>query len=70
MMPKGLWTKGSRLKIDKKFPKNMIFPKVFLFNLGKNMGPHLKSREPLKNVKTRSGPSPGLGLSNYVIKRN
>ncbi len=67
MMPwkcsKGPRTKESRWKIYIKFPKNIIFPKGYLFNRTKNVGFHIKSRGPLKNVKTRSGPSSGLGLS-------
>jgi hypothetical protein len=66
----GTVDQGKLLKNYKKFPTNIIFPKGFLFNRGKNVGLHLKSRGPLKNIETRSGPSSGLGLSIYVIKRN
>jgi hypothetical protein len=48
---KALWTKESRWEIYKKFPKNIIFPKGFLFNRGNFVGFHLKSQVPLKNVK-------------------
>jgi hypothetical protein len=67
---KGAVDQRKPFKIYKKFLKNLIFPKGFLFNHGKNVGLHLKLWEPLKNVKTRSGPSSGLGLSIYVIKLN
>jgi hypothetical protein len=54
---KALWTKESRgiEKFIKKIPKNIIFPKGFLFNHGNFVGFHLKSQVPLKNVKTQSG---------------
>jgi hypothetical protein len=40
------------------------------FNHGKKVGFHLKLGGPLKNVKTRSGSSSGLGLSIYLKKLN
>jgi hypothetical protein len=67
---KALCTKESRWKIYLKIPKNIIFPKGFLFNRGNFVGFHLKSQVPLKNVKTQSGSYSDLGLSIYVIKQN
>jgi hypothetical protein len=68
---KGAGDKGKPLKNLKQFPKNLILPKRFLFKWGKNVGFHLWNCGGLwKNVKTRSSPSSGLGLSIYVIKRN
>ncbi len=65
--------RGPRKAVEKfitKFPKNIIFPKGFLFNHRNFVGSHLKSQVPPKNVKTRSGSYSGLGLSIYVIKWN
>jgi hypothetical protein len=50
----GAVDQGKPLKNLKKFPKNIIFPKGFLFNRGKNVGLHLKSWGPLKMLKSEA----------------
>jgi hypothetical protein len=55
-------------KFYNKFPKNVIFPKGFLFNYGKKVVYNLKSWGSQKNCKTSSGSYSGIGLP-YLFKK-